>query len=68
MQFLGIIVFVCVSNPWTLLITLPVIVAAILLRHYSVKTIMEVKRIEAACKYEFILQTRLHCTNTLAYC
>ncbi len=49
-QFMGTLVFVSVSNPWTLLITAPVLVVILFLRYYAVKTIMDIKRLEAASK------------------
>ena len=50
-SFTGNLVLVSVSNPWTILLTVPVVIAIIALRQYALKATRDIKRIESVCKY-----------------
>ena len=51
MNLLGLLVLVCLVNPWFILISLPILIIIILLAWYAVRTTRSLQRIEAARQY-----------------
>ena len=50
-QFLAILVTVCVSNPWVLIPTSLIVAVFLFLRAYFLKNSREIKRLEAIGEY-----------------
>ena len=50
MTNLSMVIFISVVNPYALIVTIPLVVLGICIRQYSLRTIRDVKRIEASSK------------------